>query len=281
MHEDQLITIKFRDDTIFAVKREDGVFIAVKPITETMGLSWSGQFERLKDDPVLSKGIRTIRIPSPGGTQEMTCLRLDLLNGWLFKIDVRRVKEEIRERLIEYQEECYEVLFRHFQPKAAGMPPAAEPMRFGTTMSDRDWLAYIREARLLGGVNAGRRMWAMSPFPPLHVGSHRLAAVDLTAATECLACLRDRAPAPLVPETAQDREAVAALAQAGLRIVPGGVFIANTTPGIFAGTQWAAGLHRPLLMALPGVTVDDASRTVGMVKTRGIIVPWSLIGAEV
>jgi prophage antirepressor-like protein len=160
-------------------------------------------------------------------------------------------------------------------------PPEAGPMRFGTTMSERDWLAFIREARLLGGVKAGRRMWAMSPFPPLHTGTHRLAAVDLTAATDCLACLRDRAPAPLVPETAQDREAQAALAQAGLRIVPGGVFIANTLPAVFAGTQWAAGLHRPLLLALPGVLVDDAVRTVANVPTRGIIVPWSLIGAEV
>jgi len=160
-------------------------------------------------------------------------------------------------------------------------PPEAGPLRFGTTMSDRDWLAFIREARLLGGVKAGRRMWAMSPFPPLHTGTHRLAAVDLTAATDCLACLRDRAPAPLVPETAQDREAQAALAQAGLRIVPGGVFIANTLPAVFAGTKWAAGLHRPLLLALPGVLVDDAVRTVANVPTRGIIVPWSLIGAEV
>ncbi len=160
-------------------------------------------------------------------------------------------------------------------------PPEAGPLRFGTTMSERDWLAFIREARLLGGVKAGRRMWAMSPFPPLHTGTHRLAAVDLTAATDCLACLRDRAPAPLVPETAQDREAQAALAQAGLRIVPGGVFIANTLPAVFAGTQWAAGLHRPLLLALPGVLVDDAVRTVANVPTRGIIVPWPLIGAEV
>jgi hypothetical protein len=281
MQEDQLITIKFRDDTIFAVRRADFVFIAVRPIAETMGLSWPAQLLRIKEDPVLSKGVATIAIPSPGGTQEMTCLRLDLLNGWLFKIDPRRVKEEIRERLIEYQEECYAVLFRHFQPKAAGMPAEAEPLRFGTTMSERDWLAYIREARLLGGVKAGRRMWGMSPFPPLHVGSHRLAAVDLTAATDCLACLRDRAPAPLVPETAGDREAQAALAKAGLRIVPGGVFIANTLPAVFAGTQWAAGLHRPLLLALPGVLVDDAVRTVANVPTRGIIVPWSLIGAEV
>jgi hypothetical protein len=159
--------------------------------------------------------------------------------------------------------------------------PTAEPMRFGATMSDRDWLAFIREARLLGGVKAGRRMWGMSPFPPLHTGTHRLAAVDMAAASDCLQALCDRAPALLAPDTAEDREAQAALAQAGLRIVPGGVFVANSLPGVFAGTQWAAGLHRPLLLALPGVTVDESVRTLQGHHTRGIIVPWSLIVAEV
>ncbi len=159
--------------------------------------------------------------------------------------------------------------------------PTAEPMRFGATMSDRDWLAFIREARLLGGVKAGRRMWGMSPFPPLHTGTHRLAAVDMAAASDCLQALCDRAPAVLAPDTAEDREAQAALAQAGLRIVPGGVFVANSLPGVFAGTQWAAGLHRPLLLALPGVTVDESVRTLQGHHTRGIIVPWSLIVAEV
>lgn len=159
--------------------------------------------------------------------------------------------------------------------------PAEEPLRFGATMSDRDWLAFIREARLLGGVKAGRRMWGMSPFPPLHVGSDRLAPVDQTAARDCLAWLRSAAPAPLAPDTAEDREAVAALSQQGMKILPGGVFVANTLPGVFAGTQWAAGLHRPLLLALPGVTVDESVRTLGGRHSRGIIVPWSLIAEGV
>ena len=40
----------------------------------------------------------------------MLCLPLDYLNGWLFGINASRVKDDIRERLLRYQRECYRVL---------------------------------------------------------------------------------------------------------------------------------------------------------------------------
>jgi hypothetical protein len=33
-----------------------------------------------------------------------------MVNGWLFGINANRVKEELRDRLIQYQRECYRVL---------------------------------------------------------------------------------------------------------------------------------------------------------------------------
>lgn len=37
----QLITVEFRGDTLFAVDDVDGVFVAVKPICDRLGMSWS------------------------------------------------------------------------------------------------------------------------------------------------------------------------------------------------------------------------------------------------
>ncbi|OPC86634.1 hypothetical protein BTV54_06205 [Pasteurella multocida subsp. multocida] len=37
-------------------------------------------------------------------------LPIDYLNGWLFGIDVKRVKPEIRDLLITYKKECYKAL---------------------------------------------------------------------------------------------------------------------------------------------------------------------------
>jgi ferritin-like metal-binding protein YciE len=52
---------------------------------------------------------------TPGGRQEMICLPLDFISGFLFGINPSRVKEEVRDRLIRYQRECYKVLAEAFQ----------------------------------------------------------------------------------------------------------------------------------------------------------------------
>jgi hypothetical protein len=39
---------------------------------------------------------------------------LDYLNGWLFGINATRIKEALRERVIRYQKECYQILARAF-----------------------------------------------------------------------------------------------------------------------------------------------------------------------
>ncbi|MBX3059141.1 MAG: ORF6C domain-containing protein [Anaerolineae bacterium] len=110
----------FYEDEITAVLVQSGgkpqIFIPLKPICDRLGVTWPSQLNRINRDPVLSKKLKGIFIMNtPGGRQEMSCLPLDYLNGWLFGIDTRRVKEEIRDRLIRYQEECFKVLSEAFQ----------------------------------------------------------------------------------------------------------------------------------------------------------------------
>jgi hypothetical protein len=62
----------------------------------------------------------------------MACLLLDTLSGWLFGINANRVKGELRERVIRYQEECCRVLAQAFQS------PAARPDASITLMQVRE-----------------------------------------------------------------------------------------------------------------------------------------------
>jgi hypothetical protein len=164
----QIVTVDFKNDTLFAAQRDDGVFIALKPISDDLGLKWNGQFERLQRDPILSEGIRTIRMPSVGGTQETTCLRLDLVNGWLFGIDESRVKdEEVRQRVLAYKRECYGVLFKHFYGRSLddrkgslgidGDPDMEEPINVKRQL--------VTEARQSFGVQSAREMWFKMGLP--------------------------------------------------------------------------------------------------------------------
>ena len=104
----------FYDDEVTAVLAdEDGrqqIYVPVRPLCEYLGLNWSGQQQRINRDPVLSEVKGVCVIHTPGGSQEMLCIPLDFLNGWLFGVNASRVKESVRERLITYQRECYRVL---------------------------------------------------------------------------------------------------------------------------------------------------------------------------
>lgn len=115
----------FYDDEITAVlveeKNKREVFFSIRQMCDLLGVSYQGQIRRITDDPVLSKQVKGVNVmltPSSGrggGPQVTNCLPIDYLNGWLFGMNANRVKPEIRDRLILYQEKCYKALAEAFQ----------------------------------------------------------------------------------------------------------------------------------------------------------------------
>lgn len=158
----KIITVDFRSDTLFAVERDDGVFVAIKPIVQSLGLDWKAQHRRVSDDPILREGMVTMTIPSVGGAQETTCLRLDLVNGWLLTIDEARVKEDARERVLTYKRECYSVLFQHFHGKH--QKPSAliedEPAE-----NESVKIRLVNESRQVFGAQAAAQLWFKLGLP--------------------------------------------------------------------------------------------------------------------
>lgn len=109
--------VLFYEDEVTAVRMADGViYVPIRPLCRLLTVDWDAQRRRILRDPVLSEAVQGVVVTTtPGGAQEMTCLPLDYLSGWLFGINANRVKDEIRERLIRYQRECYKVLGEAFQ----------------------------------------------------------------------------------------------------------------------------------------------------------------------
>ncbi|WP_051321328.1 phage antirepressor N-terminal domain-containing protein [Chrysiogenes arsenatis] len=105
-----VVPVSFHGHELLTTEKDGKVYVAMKPIVEAIGLDWTAQFRRIQRQPVLSQGIAIMATPSAGGEQETTFLPLDLLNGWLFGVDVNRVKPELKERLLQYQKECYHAL---------------------------------------------------------------------------------------------------------------------------------------------------------------------------
>lgn len=166
--------------------------VTMKPICEAIGLQWEAQYKRIQRHEVLKTSVRVIRTEMPGDDQhrEYVCLPLDLLNGWLFGVDASRVKPEIRERLVQYQRECFAVLAAYWQGGEAVNPRMARQPRLAPTL-DLDypvarWLASGPQRPHVVGAPSGMfvtaDMFFDLPSPTLAVlGELRQAGYDVEA----------------------------------------------------------------------------------------------------
>lgn len=161
----KIVTIDFRSDTLVAVEQDDGVYVALRPICESIGIDWSGQLQRVRRDPVLSEAV--VMMPTPFGRhgQEEVCLKLDFVNGWLLGVDARRVKEAVRPALIEYQRECHRVLFDHFYGKTRAAVPTEPQLDDATKEPAPVRLRMVAEVREVFGARAAAELWFKLQLP--------------------------------------------------------------------------------------------------------------------
>lgn len=146
-----LATVDFHGQPLTVITDGDQHLVAMKPICENIGLSWSGQFERLRRDEVLQSTVRVIRmVAEDSKDRELICLPLDMLNGWLFGIDVSRCRKEIQPALIQYKRECYGVLAAYWQKGEAVNPRKAttKALPNGLSLEQQDAVKALVKARV-------------------------------------------------------------------------------------------------------------------------------------
>ncbi len=165
----KIITVDFGRDTLFALESNDGVYVALKPIVVAIGLDWSAQLQRVRRDAILSEGMVIMPIPfGHGGNQEAACLRLDLLNGWLFGIEDGRIKDErARKRVLAYKRECYGVLYKHFYGRT--LEDRQQDLNCKLAVSEDQPIltkrSLVTEARQTHGTQAARELWFKLGLP--------------------------------------------------------------------------------------------------------------------
>jgi hypothetical protein len=106
------INVPFYGSDLYVVSVDNEAYTPMRPIIDGMGLTYQGQADKLKSR--FAKGVREIMIPTKGGEQTMLCLALRKLNGWLQTISPNKVRPEIRDNVIRYQEECDDVLYEYW-----------------------------------------------------------------------------------------------------------------------------------------------------------------------
>jgi hypothetical protein len=111
----QLLAVMFQNDRLFVVTYQDEPYVPMRPIVEGMGLDWKTQFRKLMaENDRFSVVEMTTQIPGDDQRRAVICIPLMRLFGWLMTISPNKVKSELREKIIRYQQECDKVLWRHW-----------------------------------------------------------------------------------------------------------------------------------------------------------------------
>lgn len=116
-------TVDFYGDDIPVAQAEDGtLFVALRPITDFLGLQFSAQRRRVLRDDVLAERLRPVLMMAADGRQrEQLCLPLDLLPGWLFGVTPGQARPEIMAKLKRYRADCFRVLWQAFAGDASAL----------------------------------------------------------------------------------------------------------------------------------------------------------------
>lgn len=107
-------TISFYGSELITLKVEDVIYTAVKPIVEAMGLDWGGQQQKLSKSSDKFNCRDISMVAKDGKVRQMLCMPLKKLNGWLFSINPEKVRPDLKDRVIQYQEECFEALYNYW-----------------------------------------------------------------------------------------------------------------------------------------------------------------------
>ena len=83
------------------------LIVFLKPIVDTLGLSWGAQTRKLKKQNKKFNLCPVATVGKDGKKRNMLCIPVNKINGWLFSINPEKVREDLKETLEFYQEECF------------------------------------------------------------------------------------------------------------------------------------------------------------------------------
>ncbi|MGR3522700.1 MAG: BRO-N domain-containing protein [Paracoccus sp. (in: a-proteobacteria)] len=275
----QIIPFDFEDQAVRVIMRDDDPWFVAADVCRVLGVANNRDaIARLDED---EKGVG--KTDTPGGAQQMVVISESGLYALVLRSNGATTPGTVQHRFRKWV--TAEVL-PSIRRAGTYTAPAAEPAPSGLDdMPDREtglWLTLVREARLLGGRDAGRRMWARSSLPPLD-------ARAMTGRLDGRACLRHVMGFELDEGTIDRlllspvKSAFRLLGGLGLRPQPGNrLFVANQPhSALFHGSEWSAGRHRAALLSIPGAVVHHNPLTLNGVRGRGVIVPLAQVEERV
>jgi hypothetical protein len=107
--------IPFRRKELLLVDNGGEPFVPMKPVVDGMGLAWQPQHLKLSSGRFQSCVTEmVIQLPGDKQRRSVTCLPLRKLAGWLMSIHASKIRPDLRDNVIAYQNECDDALWAYW-----------------------------------------------------------------------------------------------------------------------------------------------------------------------
>ncbi|MEM7797882.1 MAG: phage antirepressor N-terminal domain-containing protein [Chloroflexota bacterium] len=135
------VSIPFHEHNIIVQLGENGnIYVAMRPLVESIGLDWSAQYRRIQRDNVLQKHMVTCVAVTATQGRELVCLPKEFVVGFLFGINTNRIKDPlVRENIDRFREEAHLFLDAAFTGDEESAMQAIR-MRYRKQGYDNSWI---------------------------------------------------------------------------------------------------------------------------------------------
>jgi len=120
-----ITTVPFHQNNLLLIEHNGEPFTAMRPIVEGMGLNWTRQYRKIKDN---SKRWGTVALKATvgkdGKNRELICMPVRKLPAFMASIHPSKVKPELRKTIEMYQDECDDALWAYWSEGVAINPRA-------------------------------------------------------------------------------------------------------------------------------------------------------------
>ena len=110
----QALKTNFLGQEITLIDNNGVAYVAMREVVEGIGLAWKPQYKKLTEQKDKFNCYHMTTVAEDGKNREMLCMPIKKLNGWLFSINPNKVRSDLKERLENYQEECFLALWDYW-----------------------------------------------------------------------------------------------------------------------------------------------------------------------
>lgn len=121
------ITVPFHGSNLFIIEHNGEPYTPMRAIVEGIGMDWSYQSRKLANNTSRWSVAVIATVTSDNKERKTTCIPLRKLFGWLQTLQPNRIRDDIRESVIQYQNECDDVLWQYWSKQQEPLIPIETP----------------------------------------------------------------------------------------------------------------------------------------------------------